>query len=127
MSQYASHRSIRGTIDCASFADIGYGGGGRGDQMNKLGCRWTPSDKGQGSRIAGKHLVHARLALRSDGEPGLKVFRTCRNLIRTLPALPYSSLTPEDVDSDADDHCYDALRYSLTRKTLSFRRVRVVW
>jgi hypothetical protein len=72
--------------------------------MNWLGCRWTMSDKGQGNRIAGKHLVHSRLAIRSNGEPGIRIFRTCRNLIRSLPALPYSSLNPEDVDSDADDH-----------------------
>jgi hypothetical protein len=39
--------------------------------------------------------------------------RACKNLIRTLPALPYSASHPEDVASNCDDHCYDALRYAL--------------
>ena len=54
-------------IDCASFANIGLGSesgkGGRADIMNSLGCRWQPSEKGEGSRIAGKSLVHESLAL----------------------------------------------------------------
>ena len=53
-------------IDCASFANIGLGSesgkDGRADIMNSLGCRWQPSEKGEGSRITGKSLVHARLA-----------------------------------------------------------------
>jgi hypothetical protein len=49
--------------------------------MNKLGCNWRPSEKGAGTRLAGKSAIHARLALRSDGSPGLLVFRSCHNLI----------------------------------------------
>lgn len=45
--------------------------------------------------------------------PRLQVFNTCRNLIRTLPALPYDKVRVEDVDTRADDHGYDALRYGL--------------
>ena len=41
------------------------------DVMNRFGCRWRPSEKGPGSRIAGKAQIHARLALRNDGHPGL--------------------------------------------------------
>jgi hypothetical protein len=106
---------LSGIIDSASFADVGFGGG-RANVMNSLGCNWQPSAKGRDSRIAGKSQIHARLALKSDGWPGLIVFRSCRNLIRTLPALCYDKARPEDVDSDSEDHCYDALRYELTRK-----------
>lgn len=109
-------RKLTGIIDSAAFADIGMGGGGRANLMNAHGCQWTPSEKGPGSRVAGKASVHARLALRADGAPGLRVFRGCANLIRTLPALPYSKTHPEDVDTDADDHAYDALRMGLLRK-----------
>ncbi|MBV9008826.1 MAG: terminase family protein [Verrucomicrobia bacterium] len=116
---------LDGIIDSASFADTGMGGG-RANVMNALGCRWRPSEKGVGSRIAGKNAIHSRLALRSDGFPGLIVFRTCKNTIRTLPALPYSRSNPEDVDSSADDHCYDAARYLLGRKPpAKFARVRL--
>lgn len=45
----------------------------------------------------------------------LKVFSTCPNLIRTLPALPYSKTNLEDVDTDAEDHAFDTLKYGLVR------------
>ena len=40
-----------------------------------------------------------------------RTFKTCRNLIRTLGSLPTDSKNPEDVDTNAEDHAYDALRY----------------
>jgi hypothetical protein len=54
-----------------------------------------------------------------------KVFKSCKNLIRTLPALCYSKSQPDDVDNEAEDNCYDALRYGLTRRKIEFRSVRV--
>ena len=115
---------MSGVIDSASFADTGFGG--RADMMNRQGCQWTPCAKDQNARIAGKALIHARLALKGDGKPGLVIFSTCRNLIRTLPALCYSKTRPEDVDTDAEDHAYDALHYGLSRKVYSVGRVRVL-
>ena len=41
----------------------------------------------------------------------LYVFDTCRDLIRTLPALQHDAARPEDVDTTAEDHAPDALRY----------------
>jgi hypothetical protein len=117
-------RYMGGVIDSASFADVGMGGG-RANVMNQLGCRWQPSEKGAGSRIAGKSAIHARLALRSDGHPGMIVFRTCRNLIRTLPSLPYSATHPEDVADNTEDHCYECLRIGLTRKSFRCKFVRL--
>ena len=65
-------------------------------------------------RLSGKRKVDRLLADLPDGKPGLHVFSTCRNFLRTFPALPYSEIRPEDVDTDAEDHAYDALRYGLT-------------
>jgi hypothetical protein len=68
----------------------------------------------------GKLEVHRRLALDPQTEkPRLKVFSTCRNLIRTLPMLPIDSNDPEDVDTDAEDHAYDALRYGVMSRPIS--------
>jgi hypothetical protein len=47
----------------------------------------------------------------SYGQSRLKIFNTCTNLIRTLPSLPMSKTNSEDVDTKAEDHAYDALRY----------------
>lgn len=43
----------------------------------------------------------------------LQVFRTCENLIRTLPALVYDKHRVEDVDSDGEDHGPDGIRYGI--------------
>ena len=86
------------------------------ETMIRNGTRWIPADK---NRIAGKIELHRRLAVdeRTD-EPKLKIFSTCTNLIRTLPTIPLSKTNSEDVDTKADDHAYDALRYMcMTRPT----------
>ena len=81
--------------------------------MIQQGCRWRPSDRTPRSRISGKLEIHKRLKLddTKKKEPGLRVFSTCRNLIRTLPILPLDENNPEDINTDAEDHAYDALRY----------------
>ena len=72
--------------------------------------------------MAGLAAIHGH-HLQRDGRPGLVIFTNCRNLIRTLPALPYSTRTL-DVDTNAEDHAVDALRYGLTRKASFFRSVK---
>ena len=71
---------------------------------------WT---KGDNSRIPGKMQVHYHLAFDNEGMPLLQVFSTCKHLIRTLPNLTYDESNVEDVNSDMEDHAYDALRYGL--------------
>ena len=54
------------------------------------------------------------------GEPSIKILSSCRNLISQLAALPVDSRNPEDVDTKAEDHLYDALRYMvMNRQTAS--------
>lgn len=67
------------------------------------------------NRLIGKRKVDSLLADLPDGRPGMIVFRNCVNLIRTLPDLPRDPIHVEDVDTEADDHCFDALKYGLTR------------
>ena len=77
--------------------------------MIERGVRWLPSNS---DRIAGKLQIHKRLQLnRETEEAKLRIFSNCTNLIRTLPALPLSRTNSEDVDTKAEDHAYDALRY----------------
>lgn len=64
-------------------------------------------------RLGGVRLVHDALRVRADGQPRLLVYDTCPNLIRQLGGLPRSATNPEDVDTHAEDHAYDALRYLL--------------
>jgi len=77
---------------------------------------------GKGGRVAGWQRVHSLLAEapacphhRAAGWetcPKIHIFRTCRDLLRELPALPHAtSGDPEDADTTASDHAMDALRY----------------
>jgi hypothetical protein len=80
------------------------------------GIRFVPSNR---DRIGGKVELHRRLSIKEKtGEPQLKIFANCHNLIRTLPTIPYAKNNAEDVDTKTDDHAYDALRYMvMTRQT----------
>ncbi len=76
--------------------------------------------KANNNRLPGKGYVHEALnwkELPATGRiikpPRLRIFEGCVNLIRTLPALPYDRINVEDVDTHAEDHAYDALRYGL--------------
>jgi len=121
----ANDKPLSGIIDSAAFSNSGMGS--RGDEMNKLGCRWRPSEKGWNSRLAGISAIHQRLATRPDGSVGLKIFRNCTNLIHELPSLTYDPTNSEDIDQNcASDHCFDALRYGLLFKPLTADRIRVM-
>jgi len=102
-----------GVLDASTWAKRGDIGPSIAETMIQVGCRWRPSDRTPKSRISGKLEIHKRLKLNDDKkkEPRLRVFSTCRNLIRTLPVLPLDENNPEDVNTDAEDHAYDALRY----------------
>lgn len=89
------------------------------DQFLEYKVHWLKSAKGPGSRVSGWTQLHTLLAWEKDEsgklirEPRLKVFSTCRNLIRTLPTLEHDSDKPDDLDSEGEDHAADALRYHL--------------
>ena len=77
------------------------------ERMARRGLVFTKADK---KRVAGWDQIRARLE-GEDGKPMLYIFSTCRELIRTLPTLQHDELKPEDIDTEGDDHCADALRY----------------
>jgi hypothetical protein len=66
--------------------------------------------------VQGVSAIHQRLALKPDGYGGLVIFRACRNLIRTLPAMTFSRTNPEDIDPACEEHAVKALMYGLTRR-----------
>ena len=102
-----------GVLDASTWSRRGDIGPSIAETMIQVGCQWRPSDRTPRSRISGKLEIHKRLKLSDDKkkEPGLRFFSTCRNLIRTFPLLPLDENNPEDINTDAEDHAYDALRY----------------
>lgn len=84
------------------------------DVYRRGGVRLRRADN---DRLGGKRRVHEALAVGGEEggvTPPLQIFETCGNLVRTLPALPYDQVRVEDVDTGAEDHAYDALRYGLS-------------
>ena len=71
--------------------------------------------KAWNERVAGWALLDEHLRVRDDGLPRLLVYNTCTNLIRTLPALPRDARRPEDINTKAEDHAADSLRYLLAQ------------
>ena len=102
-----------GVLDASTWAKRGDVGPSIAETMIQTGCRWRPSDRTPKSRISGKLEIHKRLKTSDDKkkEPGLRIFSTCRNLLRTFPTLPLDDNNPEDINTHVEDHAYDALRY----------------
>ena len=103
-----------GVLDSSLWHKRGDTGPSLAEQMIMKGCRFRPSDRSKGSRVSGKNEIHRRLQVDEfTEEPRLVFFNTCTNMVSQLPALPLDKKNPEDVDTRAEDHLYDALRYGI--------------
>jgi len=100
--------SVRGVLDTACWSRTGTTGPTVGETLVRAGHKLRPADK---NRIAGKIQIHEYLKLQNSGRPRIQIFNTCPNLIRELQSIPLDKNNPEDVDTHASDHAYDALRY----------------
>ncbi len=87
--------------------------------MERQGVYFSPADH---TRLAGKMQFHYRLAFGENGRPMLYVFNTCKDFIRTIPALVYDEKKVEDIDTDCEDHIYDECRYVLMEHPISPRK-----
>ena len=81
------------------------------DEYLQYGINLT---RGDNKRISGKQKVDNLLVPKPDGKPGIVFFSTCVHIIEQMENLPVDPNRPEDVDTDAEDHAYDALRYGLS-------------
>jgi len=116
--------SVSGVLDTSAWARTGTTGPTVGEALLKEGHKLRRADK---NRIQGKIQIHEFLKIRESGRPKLQIFNTCPNLIRELQSIPLSKTNPEDVDTHASDHAYDALRYmimSRPRIASPFDRIR---
>ena len=102
--------SVNGVLDTAAWARTGTTGPTVGESLIRAGHKLRRADK---NRIQGKIQIHEYLKIRDNGRPRLQIFNTCPNLIRELQSIPLSKTNPEDVDTKASDHAYDALRYMI--------------
>ena len=102
--------SVNGVLDTAAWANTGTTGPTVGEALLKAGHKLRRADK---NRIQGKIQIHEYLKVRDNGRPKLQIATSCPNLIREIQGIPLSKTNPEDVDTHASDHAYDALRYMI--------------
>ena len=91
------------------------------ETMMRAGVRWTPSDR---NRLQGKMELHRRLADDPySNEPRMRIFSNCKHIIAQLSGIPLSKTNSEDVDTRAEDHAYDALRYMGMTRTSGYTSI----
>lgn len=121
LGQFDEGRVLPGPIDTAAFNQTGTGPS-VAQRMARHGVVWTKSNK---DRVNGFAEVYQRLSSKGGG-PKLVFFQTCRHAIRTLPELVHDDTRVEDVDTDGEDHAYDAIRYACMSAPLrSYRQAEI--
>jgi hypothetical protein len=100
--------AVAGVLDTSAWARTGTTGPTVGESLVREGHKLRRADK---NRIQGKIQIHEFLKIQPSGRPKLQIFNTCPNLIKELQSIPMDRTKPEDVDTHAPDHAYDALRY----------------
>lgn len=114
-------KHVIGIADPAIFAEDR----GRGQSIAGLmesAPNFVTFTRGDHNRIAGKMQMHYRFAFDKEGRPMMQVFKTCKHFIRTIPSLVYSESHVEDVDTEQEDHIYDAVRYLCMARPITPRR-----
>ena len=86
------------------------------DLMASERVTWINSNKSAGSRINGAQIMRDMLedTLKNNAErPHIYFMSNCVSSIATLPILPRDTKKLDDVDTNAEDHCWDMTRYRL--------------
>ncbi len=111
---------VAGPADSAIFPSDMAPDKGVSGLMEDEGVYWQRADKSRknGWEAFRAYLANAKMIKDEDTgillpreKPGMFVFDTCLQFLRTVPVLPRSEGDPDDVDTDAEDHIGDEVRY----------------
>jgi len=104
-----------GMLDSSCWHNRGQIGPSIAEEMISMGCRWRPSDRSAGARVAGKNRLHELLKVDESTEvPGIIFFNNCRQIIADLPVIPSDPKGGDDIDVRyKSDHAYDSIRYGI--------------
>lgn len=85
--------------------------------FSEEGIEWERADKSKGSRVNGLALIQERMlaSLKGNGRPCLYVMRRNTEWVDNVTTLPTDPKNPDDIDTEAEDHLYDATRYAALR------------
>ena len=112
-----------GILDSSCWHQRGVLGPSIAEEMISQGCRWRPSDRANGSRIAGKNRLHELLKVDEETElPGIQFFNTCRQVISDFPIIPADPKGGDDIDARTSQqrHTYDSIRYAAMSRPRAF-------
>jgi len=111
-----------GILDSSCWHQRGQIGPSIAEEMIAMGCKWRPSDRSAGARVAGKNQLHQRLKVDEVTEqPGIVFFNTCRQIIADLPVIPSCPKGTDDIDQRyGSDHTYDSIRYGIMSRPRAF-------
>ena len=121
MQAEAGENISYGVLDSSCWHNRGQIGPSIAEEMIAQGCRWRPSDRSAGARVAGKNRLHELLKVDDFTEmPGLVFFDNCRQIIADLPVIPSDPKGSDDIDPRyATDHAYDSVRYGIMSRPRS--------
>ena len=110
-----------GVLDSSCWHVRGQLGPSIAEAMISMGCRWRPSDRSAGSRVAGKNRLHELLKYDEEAKtPGIVFFNNCRQIIADIPVIPGDPKGGDDIDVRyRSDHTYDSVRYGIMSRPRS--------
>lgn len=109
----ADERIAYTAADPAMFAHDG--GPSLAERFGACGVHLRPADNkrvAQRGALGGWDLMRQRMVGDEEGRPMVVCFTTCKDSIRTIPALQHDDARPEDLDTDSEDHAADDWRYA---------------
>lgn len=98
-----------GVLDPSAFAQAG--GPSIAERMASRGVHFRPADNKRVARLGalgGWDQMRARLKGDTAGNPMAVCFDNCVDSIRTIPVLQHDPDRMEDLDTEAEDHCFVA-------------------
>jgi len=102
-----------GIMDPAAFQVVS--GPSIGETFARNGVYFRRADNARVStpkRMGGWDQIRWRLRGDEAGEPMIFFVDHCRDAIRTLPMMQHDDNRPEDLDTEAEDHAVDDIRYA---------------
>jgi hypothetical protein len=110
-----------GILDSSCWHTRGQSGPSIAEEMIAEGCKWRPSDRTAGARVAGRNRLHELLKINDESsKPGIVFFNHCRQIIADLQVIPNDPKGSDDIDPRyASDHAYDSIRYAVMSRPRS--------
>lgn len=113
---------LTGPLDTQAWEQRGQRGPTMAEVMANHGVYWTKCEKNKYSAVQQFiRRLKQRDRVRKDADPipGIRFFHTCRNAIKTIPALGTSETDAELPADGGPDHWHDSVLYACSYRSLS--------